>query len=146
YSQQNASSLVYGAASGGGLRKNGTPIAAPGAGTYRLTVNLANNTYSFLKIDKWSMVGSAIAAGWGGDEPLQYKGNGVWQTTVDIEKPEGFIFRANGDWAYLMKRVKGTTNQLVMESQAQPNTFEDISVTATGRHIVTLNLSGEQYT
>ncbi|WP_197464096.1 SusE domain-containing protein [Rufibacter sp. DG15C] len=146
YSQQNAQSLVYGAANGGGLRKNGTAIAAPGAGTYRVTVNLNTNTYSFLKIDRWSMVGSAIAAGWGGDEPLQYKGNGVWQTSVDIEKTEGFIFRANGDWGYLMKRVKGTTNQLVMESQAAAGTFEDIPATAVGKHIVTMNLNGEQYT
>ncbi|WP_207433907.1 SusE domain-containing protein [Sabulibacter ruber] len=148
YSQQNANSLVYGAASGGGLRKKGAPITAPGAGTYRVTVDLNNNTFSFLKIDRWSAVGGAFASGWGGDEPLQYKGNGVWEASLNIDKTEGFIFRPNGDWAYQMKRVKGTTNQLMLQSQAGGAgvEVEDIPATATGRHIVTLNLSGDQYT
>ncbi|WP_210462926.1 SusE domain-containing protein [Rufibacter roseolus] len=146
YSQQNATSVVYGAGTDGVLRKKGAPIAAPGAGTYRITVDLNTNKISFLKIDRWSVIGGAFAGGWNTEEPLAYQGNGVWKASLDVEKTEGFIFRANGDWGYLMKRVKGTSNQLVMESQAPAGTFEDIPATATGRHIVTLNLSGEQYT
>ncbi|WP_066834080.1 hypothetical protein [Rufibacter ruber] len=148
YSQPNVNSIVFGADGNGKIKKKGTAIAAPGAGTYRITVDLNNNTYSFLKIDKWSVVGGAFASGWGGDEPLQYQGNGVWTSVVDIAKTEGFIFRANGDWGVAMKRVKGTTNQLVLESQAaaEGKQFEDIPATATGKHIITLNLSGDQYT
>ncbi|MBC3540765.1 SusE domain-containing protein [Rufibacter sediminis] len=148
YSQPNANSIVFGGAGNGTLRKKGTPIAAPGAGTYRVTVNLSNNTYSFTKIDKWAVIGGAFAAGWSGEEPLEYKGNGIWSATLSIEKAEDFIFRANSGWDMVMKRVKGTTNQLVQESQAaaEGKEFENIPVTATGKHVVTLNLSGDQYT
>ncbi|RNI26757.1 SusE domain-containing protein [Rufibacter latericius] len=148
YSQPNANSIVFGAAGNGTLRKKGTPIPAPGSGTYRITADMNNNTYSFVKIDKWSVVGGAFASGWGGDEPLDYQGNGVWTSIVDVAKAEGFIFRANGDWGIVMKRVKGTTNQLVMESQAvgEGKQFEDIPAPATGKHLITLNLSGDQYT
>lgn len=144
YSATSGQSLNYGGASGQ-LAKNGSAIAAPGAGAYRITVNLNTNTYDLMKIDRWSVVGGIITGGWGGDAPLQYKGNSVWEGSVDLVDVGGFVFRANGDWAYLLKRIKGTTDKLVMESQAPGGTFEDIPSTATGKHIFTLNLAADQY-
>jgi len=145
YSAQSSQGMTYGGAIGQ-LAKNGAAITAPGAGQYRITVDFNTNTYTFLKIDKWSVVGDNITGGWGGDAPLQYKGNSVWQGSIDLVADGGFVFRANGDWAYLLKRVIGTTNKLVMESQAAAGTFEDIPSTGTGKYIFTLNLAADQYT
>ncbi|AHM63354.1 hypothetical protein D770_25545 [Flammeovirgaceae bacterium 311] len=147
YSQPATQSMEYGG-SGGQLVKNGDAITAPETGQYRITVNFDNNTYNLLKIDKWSVVGGNIEGGWGGDAPLRYIGNSVWQGTIDLVEASGFVFRANGDWAYLLKRIPGTDNQLVMESQAgaQGLEFEDIPSTGVGRHQFTLDLSADAYT
>ena len=147
YSKTVSPSLKYGG-TGGNLTKNGAAIIASADGQYRITVNLNNNSYSLLKIDKWSVVGGNIPGGWGGDEPLSYKGNSLWEGSINLVSSGGFIFRANGDWAYLLKRIKGTTNHLVMESQAsgQGKEYEDIPSDGTGKYIFTLNLAANQYT
>jgi len=145
YSAQSSQGMTYGDASGQ-LATNGAAITAPGTGQYRITVDFNTNTYTFLKIDKWSVVGGNITGEWSGDEPLQYKGNSVWQGSINLLKEGGFVFRANGDWAYLLKRAIGTTNKLAMESQVPAGSIEDIPSTGTGNHIFTLNLAADQYT
>lgn len=147
YSEQSLPAHKYGG-SEGMLVKNGNPITVAEDGQYRITVNLDNNTYSLLKIDRWSVVGSPIVNSWGGDEPLTYIGAGVWQATIDFVDTGGFLFRANGDWAYLLKRVVGTTNEVIMESQAadQGLSYEDIPSDQKGSMIVTLDLSSNAYT
>ena len=145
YSAQSSQGMTYGDASGQ-LATNGAAITAPGSGQYRITVDFNTNTYTFLKIDKWSVVGGNITGEWSGDEPLQYKGNSVWQGSINLLKEGGFVFRANGDWAYLLKRAIGTTNKLAMESQVPAGSIEDIPSTGTGNHIFTLNLAADQYT
>ncbi|WP_224997142.1 SusE domain-containing protein [Cesiribacter sp. SM1] len=148
YSQPAAQSMVYGGANGQ-LVKNGEAITATEAGQYRITVNFENNTYNLLKIDKWSVVGDIIEGGWGGDAPLQYKGNSVWQGSINVVKPAGYVFRANGDWAYLLKWIEGSSNELVMESQAaaQGIEFDDIQFTEeAGKYLFTLNLAAGKYT
>ncbi len=139
--------LVYGG-SEGTLEKCGAALTAPETADYRVTVNLADNTYELLKIAHWSMVGDVIAGGWGGDAPLEYIGNGVWQGVVELVQPANFIFRANTDWAYLLKRIPGTENELVMESQAAAAglEFEDIPSSGVGPHLVTLSLKADGYT
>ncbi|TVQ08512.1 MAG: hypothetical protein EA361_16525 [Bacteroidetes bacterium] len=142
--------VSYGGADGS-LVKSGAPIESPGEGTYRLTADFNNNTYEFLEIDRWSLVGNGVPGGWGGDNPLEYIGNGIWEGKValmddDSETPR-FIFRANGDWDLLMKQITGTANHIYMESQA-PNAgyvVEDITVTDFGPHIVTMDLSSDPY-
>jgi starch-binding outer membrane protein SusE/F len=130
----------------------GTMITAPETGEYWVRVNLNDNTYQLTKIDRWSLVGDGVPGGWGGDVPLTYVGDGVWEQEVPFS-PSGWIFRANGDWGYLFKRVKGTATannkggQVVMESQAgvEGKEFEDMPGT-TGLHKVTLDLSADGYT
>lgn len=131
-------------------------ITAPAEGEYLIRANLVDNTYELTAIDRWSLVGDAVEGGWGGDVPLEYIGNGVWEKEVMFYLPyetAGWILRANGDWGYLLKRVKGSADadnkggKLVMESQAsgQGLEFEDMPGT-TGLHKVTVDLSADAYT
>ncbi len=133
------------------LEPCGAAIAAPETGQYRVTVDLINNTYSLLKIDKWSIVGDVIDGGWGGDVPLAYIGNSVWEAKVPLLQPSptaSFVFRANGDWGYLLKRIEGTDNKLFMEADAAAAgvTVENVPSKDAGTYTVTLNLQSDKYT
>ncbi|SDS08188.1 SusE domain-containing protein [Winogradskyella sediminis] len=147
YSENTLPAHQYGG-SDGELVKSGLPITATENGVYRITVNLDDNTYSLLKIDYWSMVGQPINGGWGGDEPLSYQGNSIWSATIELVDVGGFLFRANGDWSYLLKSIVGVPSSLIMESQAadQGVEFEDIQSTQLGTFLVTLDLSANGYT
>lgn len=147
YSERSLPALEFGG-SDGNIISFGDAIVAETSGQFRITVNLDNNTYELLQINFLSMVGTPINGGWGGDEPLDYQGNGVWKASINLLETGGFVFRANGDWAYLLKRIVGTPNTLVMESDAgnQGVTFEDIPNNQTGLYFVTLDLSAENYT
>ncbi len=142
--------IVYGGADGN-LVKTGDPIESPGAGTYRLTIDFNNNTYEFLEIERWSLVGNGVPGGWGGDNALEYVGNGIWEGNVvfldDENEDPRFIFRANGNWDYIMKKIVGTANQIYMESQAPDAGYdvEDIVISNFGPHIVTMDLSSDPY-
>lgn len=152
--------LLYGAPSadairfgteGGKLKKNGAPFTVAETGTYRMRLDLKDGSYAFQKVDKWSVVGNVIAGGWGGDAPLTYQGKGIWQASLMLSAsneadPLNYIFRMNGDWGWLLKHLKGTSNELVMESEAQAGTFEDLLLPQAGRYIVTLKLAGPAYT
>ncbi|TDN94990.1 SusE-like outer membrane protein [Salegentibacter sp. 24] len=151
YSNQQIPAHTYGG-SEGELVKNGEPIKVEETGEYRLSADLENNTYSLMKIDYLSIVGDVIPNGWGGDEELEYHGNGVWQGQMYLQTPEagqgGFLFRLNGDWGYLFKRITGTQNQLYMESQAGTAgiTIEDIPLALAGNYNITVDLTGDTYT
>lgn len=148
--QANESSKIFGGGEGT-LEGCGEAIVAPETAVYRVVADLNSNTYNFLKIDRWSLVGDAVPGGWGGDVPLAYVGDGVWQAEVDFQYPydgAGFIFRANGDWSYIIKQVRGTvaddgkSGSVIMESEAGAAGVEidDSRIGDTGVHIVTLNL------
>lgn len=148
--QALATAKVFGGADGT-LTGCGDAIAAPATGQYRVTVNANDNTYNFWKVDTWSLVGDAVPGGWGGDVPLTYKGNGVWQSDIEFLYPydgAGFIFRANNDWGYIIKQVKGTvaadgmSGSVIMESEAGDAgvEVEDSKIGETGFHTVTLDL------
>lgn len=147
YSERSLPALEFGG-SDGNIVSFGDAIVASDSGQFRITVNLDNNTYELLQINFWSMVGTPINGGWGGDEPLSYQGNGVWKASINLLETGGFAFRANGDWAYLLKRIVGTPNTLVLENDAgnQGITVEDIPNNQTGLYFVTLDLSAENYT
>jgi starch-binding outer membrane protein SusE/F len=151
----SAVSRTYGV-SNNAIAKCGGAITAPATGQYRVTVDLNNNSYNLWKVDKWSLVGDAVPGGWGGDVPLTYQGNGVWSADVEFLKPydgAGFIFRANGDWGYIIKQIKGTvaangkSGRVILESEkdAAGVEVEDSKIADTGIHTVTLNLSAGAY-
>ncbi|MCW5911952.1 MAG: hypothetical protein KIT62_12805 [Cyclobacteriaceae bacterium] len=150
----NAASKLFGGESGT-IAGCGPAIIAPEAtGVYRIVVNLETNEYELLPIEKWSLVGDAVEGGWGGDVPLPYKGNGVWEGKINFVNAANFIFRANGDWGYIIKRIQGTANaantggRVIMESEAGDAgvTFQDVPAPLSGMHTVTLNLSADGYT
>lgn len=135
----------------------GPAIQATESGVYRISVNLNNNSYELWNVEKWSLVGDAVEGGWGGDVPLAYQGDGVWSGRVNFLKPyetADFIFRANGNWDYIIKRIEGTETRddnggdVLMESEAGGAgvTMQNIPVTVAGMATVTLNLSAEGYT
>lgn len=146
YSERSLPALEFGG-SDGNIVSFGDAIVANDSGQYRIKVNLDNNTYELLQINFWSMIGTPINGGWGGDEPLDYQGSGVWKASINLLETGGFAFRANGDWGYLLKRIVGTPNILVLESDAGNQSFnvEDIPNNQTGLYVVTLDLSAENY-
>ena len=133
----------------------GPAISVTETGVYRVTVNLNDNTFQTFKVDRWSLVGDAVEGGWGGDVPLTYQGNGVWSAKINMYKPyptAGFILRANGDWGYLLKRIKGTgtgdtSGDVVMESEGNETgvEFEDMPGPEEGLYTVTLNLASNSW-
>ncbi|WP_047545119.1 SusE domain-containing protein [Psychroserpens sp. Hel_I_66] len=146
YSERSLPALQYGG-SDGALELFGSGIVAENSGQYRIRVNLDTNTYELLQIDFWSMVGTPVLGGWGGDQPLNYQGNGIWSASINLLETGGFAFRANGDWAYLLKREVGTPNTVVLESDAENQgvMVEDIPNNQIGLYVVTLDLSAENY-
>lgn len=152
----NAFSKIFGG-SAGNIEECGTPVVAPESGQYRVIADLNDNTYDLWKVDKWSLVGDAVPGGWGGDVPLNYVGNGVWQAQIEFFYPydgAGFIFRANGDWGYIMKQVEGTVSadglsgSVLLESEAGDAgaTVQDLHIAKTGIHTVTLDLRNYTFT
>ncbi|WP_046756683.1 SusE domain-containing protein [Kordia jejudonensis] len=146
YSERSLPALQYGGVDGN-LALFGAGIVAENEGQYRIRINLDTNTYELFQINYWGMVGTPVSGGWGGDEPLAYQGNGIWKASINLENTGGFVFRANGDWGYLLKRVTGTPNTLVLENDAtsQGVSIEDIPNDQTGLYFVTLDLSAENY-
>lgn len=142
---------MYGDAGTAGLiTLNGTAIDPSETGTVLITVDIATGAYTILPITKWSIVGNTIPSGWSGDIPLNYQGNGIWSANIDMltttTESQRFIFRANGSWSYNIKRIKGTTNGVMMESQAATNgvVVEDIGLN-NGSFNITLNLRNYTY-
>ena len=148
YSEKALPCHQYGGSDNNKLVKSGNPITVKESGQYRISVNLDNNTYSLLKIDKWSVVGDPISGGWGGDQPLTYQGGGIWKASLTLINPGNFVFRANGNWDYLLKKVVGSTNKVIMETHAasQGASVQDLNSTVVGNYFVTLNLSATGYT
>ncbi len=72
------------------------PVAEDGL--YYITANLADMTYSLLKMN-WGIVGDATPGGWDGQTPLAYEADlNVLKGTADLVAGQ-FKFRANSDWA-----------------------------------------------
>lgn len=128
--------------------KSGAPIVASTTGVYRITVDMDNMTCEMLKIDRMGVIGDAFSTGWGADVPMAYQGGGIWKGTFDVVAKKPFIFRANESWGYLYKRVTGTTNKVILESQAGTEgvAVEDIPYDKIGSKIFTLDLSSGGFT
>ncbi|WP_455971423.1 GDSL-type esterase/lipase family protein [Bacteroides congonensis] len=129
----------------GVVATNNYSIAAPVTGQIRLTIDLSSKTYEIIPIESWTLVGSVTPNGWTVDKgvPLAYQGKGVWGGRVKltgisgVSDRERFNFVMNRSWDYVMKRVKGTTNEVGMGTQGY-NT-EDINLNH-GTYHITLDL------
>ncbi|WP_082438592.1 SusE domain-containing protein [Nonlabens sp. YIK11] len=148
YGFQNRS-LVFGG-SNGTISAGGDPISPERTTTYRIRVDFINSTYELQPIT-WSIVGNVITNGWGGDVPMTYQGNGTWALTYEFidadagDPNDRFIFRANQDWGFVIKKLVGS-NEVLAEDIAnnQGITVDDIPLSQLGQATVTLNLSGQQ--
>lgn len=151
YTTQDGSGAVYGlGTSAGTLTLNGPAIDPTQTGTVLITVNLTANTYTITPIN-WSITGSSIANGWSGDAPLTYQGGGIWSNTIDMtvvgtDVNPRFVFKANQSWSYVMKKVTGSVDSVIMESQANEYgiTMNDIDL-KYGNFVITLNLNNYTY-
>ncbi|WP_417009968.1 GDSL-type esterase/lipase family protein [Bacteroides congonensis] len=129
----------------GVVATNNYSIAAPVTGQVRLTIDLSSKMYEITPIESWTLVGSVTPNGWTVDKgvPLAYQGKGVWGGRVKltgisgVSDRERFNFVMNRSWDYVMKRVKGTTNEVGMGTQGY-NT-EDINLNH-GTYHITLDL------
>jgi len=69
-------------------------------GTFLLTVDLNNETYSIGTRRVWGLVGDATPGGWDTDTPLEFNAEeNVLTLTTDLAAGE-FKFRANNDWGH----------------------------------------------
>lgn len=107
FRQNSAWDVNYGG-SNGSLVAGGDNIKVT-AGTYLVTMNLNDNTYTLLPVTKkWALVGSATPNGWDGpDYPLSldyskysadFDTQGVWIAKNVVLKDGELKFRANHDW------------------------------------------------
>jgi lysophospholipase L1-like esterase len=151
YTAQGTTATVYGAgATAGTIAATGAAIDPTPVGPVLITVNVATGTYTITPIN-WSVVGSSIAGGWGGDAPLTYQGDGKWSATLDMtvvgtDTNPRFVFKGNQNWSYVMKKVVGSQHSVAMESQAGEFglTLQDIDL-KYGNFIITLDLANYTY-
>ena len=146
YSAQGLPAHQYGGADGAVI-KSGAALSVNEEAVYKINIDLGNNTYSMFKVDFMGAIGSVFETGWGGDQLLEYQGLGVYKASIDFIAEGGFIFRANKDWVNILKRVAGTSNQIVAEGDAasQGVSYEDVTSNVKGLHILTLDLSANGY-
>jgi hypothetical protein len=119
----------------GTLEANGDNIAVS-AGTYKITVNMANMSYT-IEPYMWGLVGSATPSGWGApDVMLHYNSfSDDWRTVITLVDGEA-KFRFNEDWGinYGDTGVDG-----ILEANG-----DNISVSA-GHYLVIFNLNTLEY-
>lgn len=153
-SQSLADADVY-TATGETITLGDTPIIAPETGEYRITINFDAQSITLFRIDRWSIVGNVIPGSWGGDQPLEYQGNGIWESTIELIDAEPtdankrFVFRANEDWGQVIKGVPATNDVVAFEPTSADfgfDTLNDILVPELGFQVITLRLNGEGYT
>ena len=148
YGSQSTNAIVYGAGAGAGaVQLDGTAIDPAEAGPVLITVDMVAKTYTILPIVQMGVVGE------GGESVLTYKGRGVWSGLINMSNVltdlnKNFSFRENSNSDYVIKRVKGTTNNAVLlESQATASYIpvEEIGLLDKGSYTVILDMNHYTY-
>ncbi len=115
----------------GTLESNGTDIAVPEAGYYRIRADINALTYSFMKTD-WGLIGDATPNGWDADQNMTYSmDTKTWSVTLDLVVGD-IKFRANDAWDLNY----GDDN---FDGSLEEN-GANIHVAEAGNYTVTLNL------
>jgi hypothetical protein len=126
--------VAYGDAGGGKVSTSGGNLSVPGAGMYRLTLDLNDNTF---KADKysWGVIGSATAGGWDSDTDMVFNnGTQTWTLTTALV-PGEIKFRLNDDWG---TNYGGTGGTLALGGA-------NIAVATAGTYRITFNLVNNSY-
>ncbi len=137
FRENNDWALNYGDTGVDGTLEEGGENIDITAGTYKITINLNDLTYS-IEDYYWGLVGDATANGWDGpDMALEYDPTSdQWRALVSLGA--GAVkFRLNNDWGlnYGDSEADGTLD----------SGGDDIIVTA-GNYLVTMNLNDLTYT
>lgn len=120
----------------GTLEPNGTDIALPSGGMYRLNVNLNALTHTFAKTD-WGLIGSATPTGWDSDTDMSYDaGSGTLKITIDLVAGD-IKFRANDDWGV---NLGDTGGNRILEYGG-----DNIPVAEAGNYTIELILNQANY-
>lgn len=140
YSSQAAGEgLVFGI-SAGKIVQDGTAIAISEQAPVRITVDLANGTYSVLPLSL-ALTGSALPGGWSTSNvaELTYQGNGVWNERVTLNAgtssdPARVVLLLDRSWNYQVRKVVGSDNSMMLASTASQYgyTLEDIGTNMNG--------------
>jgi hypothetical protein len=120
----------------GTLEVKGTDIAAPGAGYFKINVDIPKLTYTMVKT-VWGIVGDATGS-WDIDQVMTFDASaGTWSKTLDLAAGK-IKFRANGAWGIDFGDNK--TNLSLEYGGA------DIPIASAGNYKITLDLRGPIYT
>ena len=125
--------ITYGAA-GTALAVDGTAIAPPANGWYRLNVDVKALTYETSQYEI-GLVGSATPNGWDApDQKMDYDpATGTWSITTDLKEGE-IKFRLNDGWAWNIgynKNNTGNLNDLFHDGNNIPVTAGNYTITLT---------------
>jgi hypothetical protein len=121
----------------GTLEPGGANIKATEAGFYKINVDLAALTYTFIKTE-WGIIGSATANGWDSDQNMTYDAaENAWTITADLVAGE-VKFRANDDWGLNYGDDGGNA---ILEAGGA-----NISIPANGTYLIKLYLDSPDHT
>lgn len=116
----------------------GSNIPDPGAGFYRISVDLANLTYSLMKVSSISMIGT-VRGNWDTDIDMTYNAStGNWEWTGELNAGN-VKFRVNHDWTYSW----GGKNSATDYDNLTETNGKDLSVAESGTYKVTLSVHHE---
>lgn len=111
------------------LSYGGANIAINLEDDYAITLDLSTPNEYKCSINRWGIIGSATAGGWGSDQNMSWDAvNGVFKATIDLTTGE-IKFRANDDWAV---NFGGPLNALEQDGA-------NIPISEAGNYTITLN-------
>lgn len=113
-------------------------IPDPGEGFYRISVNLSDLSYSLLKVENISMIGT-VQGNWDTDLDMTYnEDTGNWEWTGELNA--GSVkFRINHDWTYSFGGKSSDTDfENLTESDGK-----NLTVSEAGTYKVTLTIHQE---
>lgn len=124
----------------GKIADNGGPnIPDPGAGYYRIAVNTVTLTYSLLKVNSISMIGT-VNGNWDTDTDLTYNvSDDAWEWTGQLNAGE-VKFRVNHDWAYSWGGKDGNAYNF---NNLTENNGQNLKIDEAGTYKVTLTVHQE---
>ncbi|ANH82865.1 hypothetical protein A8C56_19410 [Niabella ginsenosidivorans] len=129
--------IAYGDAGDGNISTSASAnLVAPGAGSYQITANFNDNTYS-IQYNQWSIIGDATAGGWNADTDMKFNnGDSTWSVVAALTAGGSVKFRYNHDWGV---NYGGSAGTLKLNG-------DNIPITTTGTYSIKMDLPHLKYT
>ncbi|MDR2805667.1 MAG: SusF/SusE family outer membrane protein [Dysgonamonadaceae bacterium] len=117
------------------ITDGGANIKSPGAGYHKITANIPLLTIEMIPYS-WGVIGDATPTGWDSDTDMTWNDQTLqWEITVELISG-GFKFRLNNAWDVNLGGANGTLTA----------GGDNISVSAAGTYLITLNPDEQTYT